>query len=110
MADDATIVRTPSGALRGTSDGTIAVWRGVPYAAPPTGARRFAPPAAPESWAGTRDALADGPVPPQNRSRLAHVMGDVDPPQSEDCLTRTIHAPPADRAGRWWCGCMAAPI
>lgn len=88
-------VRIESGSLRGTGDGAVDVFRGVPYAAPPVGALRFAPPAPPSPWSGTRDATADGPVPPQNRSRLAHVMGDVDPPQGEDCLTLTIHAPAA---------------
>jgi para-nitrobenzyl esterase len=92
VIEDAT-VRVEQGLLRGRGDGTVVAWRGVPYAAAPTGARRFLPPAAAESWTGTRDAVADGPVPPQNRSRLAHVMGDVDPPQGEDCLTLTVHAP-----------------
>ena len=95
QAREDTVVRIESGALRGRSDGTVVAYRGVPYAAAPTGARRFAPPAAPAPWTGTLDAFADGPVPPQNRSRLAHIMGDVDPPQGEDCLTLTIHAPAA---------------
>src|SRR6185369_11459127 len=97
---DDTSVRVETGLLRGCSDGTVVAWRGVPYAAAPTGARRFLPPAPAESWTGTRDAAADGPVPPQNRSRLAHVMGDVDPPQGEDCLTLTLHAPAAPGTGR----------
>jgi para-nitrobenzyl esterase len=40
-----------------------------------------------------RDATSDGPIAPQNRSRLAHIMGDFERPQGEDCLSLTIWCP-----------------
>ena len=54
-------VSTTTGAVRGTSDGRIVAFKGIPYAAPPVGARRFLPPAPAAPWSDVRDALvADG--------------------------------------------------
>ncbi|MBL8837338.1 MAG: carboxylesterase family protein, partial [Alphaproteobacteria bacterium] len=92
MAADPTVT-TASGALRGQRHGDTAVFRNIPYAAPPVGPLRFAPPSPAAAWTGLRDATVDGPVPPQNRSRLAHVMGDDHLPQGEDCLSLTLWAP-----------------
>ena len=93
-------VRTKAGELRGTYENGIAVFRGVPYAAAPIGELRFSPPQPTPPWQGVRDATQDGPVAPQGRSRLAHVMGDFERPQSEDCLTLNIWTPAADSAKR----------
>jgi len=61
------IVQTTSGPVRGTSAGAdnIVVFRGLPYAAPPTGDRRWRPPAPPASWSVVRDATRFGPKCPQ---------------------------------------------
>lgn len=99
----AAVAETAKGRLAGALSGNVAVFRGVPYAAPPVGALRWAPPAPHRGWAGTRDATKDGPVPPQLPSRLERVMGRVDfaSGQGEDCLTLTISAPwPAGGAKR----------
>jgi para-nitrobenzyl esterase len=93
-------VATRAGVLRGRSENGIAVFRGVPYAAPPVDALRFQPPQPPLAWDGVRDALEDGPIAPQGRSRLAHVMGDFERPQAEDCLTLTLWTPGTDLRGR----------
>ncbi len=89
------IVETVRGKLSGALSGSVAVFRGAPYAAPPVGALRWAPPAPHPGWAGLRDATKDGAAPPQLPSRLERVMGRVDFPngQGEDCLTLTISAP-----------------
>lgn len=88
-------VETAKGKLSGALSGNVAVFRGVPYAAAPIGALRWAPPAPHAGWAGVRDATKDGAAPPQLPSRLERVMGRADfaNGQGEDCLTLTISAP-----------------
>ena len=96
---DDTVVRTAAGALRGKRENNLLVFRGIPYAAPPVDALRFQPPQ-PLKWGGTREATSDGPIPPQGRSRLAHVMGEFERQQSEDCLTLNLWTPAADNGKR----------
>ena len=55
---------TTAGAVRGVRQGGVTRFLAVPYAAPPVGIRRFAPPAPPESWPGQRDATCLGPNAP----------------------------------------------
>lgn len=94
-----TIAHTALGDLQGTTEAGATVFRAVPYAAPPTGALRFAKPQPPAPWTGLRDATAHGAIAPQGPSRLRAAMGDFDRTQSEDCLTLTIWTPSPD-AGR----------
>ncbi len=84
---------TALGDLQGIESGDVLIFRNVPYAAPPLGALRFAPPAPASPWSGLRDATAHGPIGPQPPSRLRAAMGDFERPQSEDCLTLTIATP-----------------
>jgi len=58
-------VRTAAGTVRGAVEAGVAVFRGIPFAAPPVGENRFAAPAPPQQWDGARDALEFGPPPPQ---------------------------------------------
>jgi para-nitrobenzyl esterase len=94
------IVRTKAGLLRGAREDGLLVFRGVPYAKPPIGDLRFMPPQPMPAWSDARDATADGPIAPQGRSRLAHIMGDFERPQSEDCLTLNLWTPAADGGKR----------
>ncbi|MFE2482265.1 carboxylesterase family protein [Streptomyces mirabilis] len=59
------VVSTPYGAVRGRYLQGTAVLRGIVYAAPPFGARRFRPPVSLEPWDGMRDAGSFGPTPPK---------------------------------------------
>jgi para-nitrobenzyl esterase len=96
----ALIATTAAGTLAGAADGGVSVFRNVPYAAPPVGPLRFAPPANVEPWSGVRNATRNGPVCPQLRSRLAAVMGDFEAEQNENCLSLTIWTPACDGAKR----------
>eukprot|EP00937_MAST-01D_sp_MAST-1D-sp2_P002463 g2463.t1 len=89
--------QTGFGSLRGTFtanwDGSAAAeaFLGVPYALPPTGERRFAPPA---DWAapfagGARNCTDFGPICPQS-----YAAGT-----SEDCLTLNVWRPAGTKAG-----------
>jgi para-nitrobenzyl esterase len=88
------IARTSVGDLRGTVEGGVAVWRGVPYAEQPVGERRFAAPAPLLPWTGVRDAVEHAPLPLQSRSMVA---GDRNDPKVRDeaCLTVTVWSPDA---------------
>lgn len=96
----APVCRTMLGSLSGLWQDGVAVFRGVPFAAPPTGERRFAPASPPTSWSGVRDATKHGPIAPQTPSRLRAAMGDFTRPQDEDCLTLTVWTPALDNAKR----------
>ena len=87
------LVRTTPGTLRGAVDGGIATFKGVPYAAPPVGERRFRPPAPVESWDGVRDALAYGPSCPQPAQRPAGWSHEAR--EDEDCLYLNVWTPDA---------------
>ncbi|MCF3102085.1 carboxylesterase/lipase family protein [Streptomyces roseoverticillatus] len=58
-------VRTTAGALRGSREAGVAVFRGIPFAEPPVGALRFAAPRPVRAWDGVREAVSYGPPPPQ---------------------------------------------
>ena len=72
----------------------VSEFHGIPYAAPPTGRLRWAPPAPVIPWQGIRDAGAPGPICIQ-RTRVGVAFYDPPegaalPPQSEDCLTLNV--------------------
>ncbi len=74
-------------------DRDIRVFKGLPFAAPPTGERRFAPPADPSSWSGVRKATQFGAACPQHEARDAFVWSRGDFTASEDCLYLNVWAP-----------------
>ncbi|WP_432150348.1 carboxylesterase/lipase family protein [Streptomyces sp. bgisy029] len=57
--------RTVQGTVRGAVEQGVAVFRGIPYAAAPVGARRFRAPEPPEPWEGVRETVAFGPTAPK---------------------------------------------
>lgn len=59
-----TLLTIAQGTLRGARRNGVHVFRGIPYAAPLTGAARFAPPGPPRQWDGVRDATVPGPTAP----------------------------------------------
>ena len=56
------VVETASGKVQGTVEDGIAVFRGIPYAAPPVGDLRFRPPQPAAPWPGVLEATAFGPA------------------------------------------------
>ncbi|MCS5715620.1 carboxylesterase/lipase family protein [Herbiconiux sp. CPCC 205716] len=85
------IRQTRAGAVRGARAGDVMSWKGIPFAAPPTGERRFRRPQPPTPWHELRDATAFGAMAPQHVLKSMEVDSSV--PLSEDCLTLNVWAP-----------------
>lgn len=92
------VVRAPAGAVQGESLADLNVFRGIPYAAPPVGERRWKPPAALAPWTGVREAKAFGPACLQPRMPPGGLYASELPQLSEDCLTLNVWAPKDARA------------
>jgi para-nitrobenzyl esterase len=67
-SDEATVVETSAGKIRGFKRNGIYIFKGVPYGASTSGANRFMPPASPEPWSGIRNSLQYGRVCPSQDS------------------------------------------
>ncbi len=86
-------IKIESGIVSGTlnSDGTVRMFKGIPFASPPVGALRWKPPQPPPSWQGIRPADKFGPACMQT-----DVFGDIyfrDSQPSEDCPNLSIWIP-----------------
>lgn len=93
------VVDAPAGAVRGEAANGVNAFRGLPYALPPTGWRRWRPPAELPRWTGTRDATEFGPACHQPTARGTSIYAAAEAPtMSEDCLSLNIWAPEAARA------------
>ena len=79
---------TGDGAVRGVAVPGGYAFRGLPYAAPPTGNLRWRPPQPPASWNGIRDATQYAPSCLQ-KPNLFQPPG----PKSEDCLYLNVSTP-----------------
>src|SRR5436190_12222060 len=91
--ESAPVVAAPAGAVRGAAVGDIHVFKGIPYALPPTGPLRWKPPQAAAAWTGTRDATKFGFVCVQAKPQPASIYAWDLGPMSEDCLSLNIWAP-----------------
>ncbi|WP_165969845.1 carboxylesterase/lipase family protein [Nonomuraea terrae] len=77
------------------------MFKGVPCALPPTGARRFRPPEPVAPWDGVRDAGAFGPTATQPRFPLpAGMEGFYPVVAGDDCLNLNVWTGDPGRAGQ----------
>lgn len=88
-----TIVKTSYGQLRGIDLGGAFAFKGIPFAAPPVGRLRWAPPAPPAPWGGILDATAYGPASLQADSPAAQMLAINVGETSEDCLYLNVWTP-----------------
>lgn len=102
------VVATSGGALRGSDDGEVLAFLGVPFASAPVGELRFAAPHPATGWAGTREAVTPGPAAPQPAARpgaptdvMQLLTGAPRLRQAEDnCLTLNVWTPGLDEPRR----------
>lgn len=86
-------ITLPCGELLGKSDDSIAVWRGIPYAAPPVGPLRWRAPHPVKPWSGVRLALDNGDACWQDAAACTEMGGGSPGSLSEDCLWLNVFAP-----------------
>jgi para-nitrobenzyl esterase len=92
-------VRTQAGLVQGTVVDGVRVYKGVPFAAPPVGDLRWAPPQPPKAWKGVKKTVAYAPA------CMQHVIVErdlgLDPtPVSEDCLYLNVWTPAKSSSAR----------
>ncbi|EIM85602.1 alpha/beta-hydrolase [Stereum hirsutum FP-91666 SS1] len=88
-------INTTYGSVQGTTSAyrdNITVYKGIPYAAPPTGSSRWTPPSAPEAWTDVYNASSFGADCAQSYS-AAGIFSSGSENISEDCLYLNIWTP-----------------
>jgi para-nitrobenzyl esterase len=78
-------IRVEGGLVQGTSEDGLAVFRGIPFAAPPVGDLRWRAPQPAAKWEGVRQATNFAPGPMQG--------GTPPSGKSEDCLYLNVWTP-----------------
>jgi para-nitrobenzyl esterase len=95
------VVIVAQGRLRGSEKDGVLTFKGVPYAAAPFGANRFAAPAAAPSWDGVRAAVDYGPTAPKPPypSPIDVLLPEPVVP-GEECLNLNVWTPGIAGPGR----------
>ncbi|MDR0622752.1 MAG: carboxylesterase family protein [Deltaproteobacteria bacterium] len=95
-------VDTPLGPVVGFTAGRVQVFLGLPFAEPPVGELRFAPPKDAKSWTEPREAFRPGPMAwqvPMAMFQASVAPDKAFPGYSEDCLNLNVWAPVGTKAG-----------
>jgi len=100
---DSLVVKTEDGKIHGKliNNNAVRAYQGVPYAAPPVGALRWAPPQPAVKWKGDLDATKYGHHCAQNHVFDDMIFQDAATPEdtgSEDCLNLNVYAPASAKA------------
>jgi len=91
-------VKVTGGTVQGVANGTIVSFKGIPFAAPPTGENRWRSPQPLRNWQGVKHTDTYAPGCMQDSSMAA--MFGAPPALSEDCLYLNVWTPahtPNDR-------------
>src|ERR1700722_11551600 len=90
---DPLTIATDRGLVHGAAGPGVLSFKGIPFARPPLGVRRFAPPESAASWSGVLDATGYRSACPQ-LSRY----GLTDASEDEDCLYLNVTVPASKHA------------
>jgi para-nitrobenzyl esterase len=85
IAQQPSPVKVQDGLLQGTFEDGLAVYKGIPFAAPPVGDLRWRAPQPASKWEGVREATKFAPGPMQG--------GNPPSGKSEDCLYLNVWTP-----------------
>jgi para-nitrobenzyl esterase len=93
-------VQIEGGQVAGQHDGTLAIFKGIPFAAPPVRELRWRPPQPVVPWQGVRVADRYSPMclQPLRAKHSVFYLGEE--PTSEDCLYLNVWTPGLDKAKR----------
>ncbi|MFJ2738395.1 carboxylesterase/lipase family protein [Streptomyces sp. NPDC087440] len=91
-----TLVTTAEGPVQGTAAGAVRTFQGIPYAAAPTGERRWKAPQSVRRWSKPLDATAPRSACAQPTDQPIAIAGGG----SEDCLHLNVTTPAAPRSQR----------
>jgi para-nitrobenzyl esterase len=95
------VVKTRQGDVRGIVSDGVNAFKGIPYAAAPTGAHRLRPPQPRERWDGVRNAFSFGPKSsqPEYPAEVRLLLPELSGP-GEDCLTLNVWTAELGGAGQ----------
>ena len=85
-------VKIDNGPIVGVAHPTANVFRNIPFAAPPVGELRWAPPQPVKAWTAPRDTALPGVSCPQPMGATPN-SGGANGATSEDCLQLNVYAP-----------------
>jgi para-nitrobenzyl esterase len=95
-----------TGKIEGALSDSILSFKGIPYAAPPVGSRRFKPPVRPGAWSGVRITTRFGARAMQSDDAFnlapairAVFTAPAREPMNEDCLFINVWTPALDDGG-----------
>ncbi|WP_283135444.1 carboxylesterase/lipase family protein [Rhizohabitans arisaemae] len=94
-ATDPTVVATAGGQVRGTANGRVLSFQGIPYAAPPVGELRWKSPRPAATWSGIRAAKIPGAPCAQPKGLPIGI-----PSTTEDCLYLNVTTPAEQTGGK----------